>query len=146
MKDILCPVSPERFSDNIPRLIGLFVVVLLISYVITHMWFIPAFLLLDFYMRGFGKSKYSLLLKLALTANNQLRLKGELIDKAPKIFAARLGFVFTFLILALHLFGFTLVSNSLAIVLVVFAALECVANFCVGCVVFTYFVKPYVRG
>ncbi len=146
MKNILCPVSSERFNENIPRLIGLFVVILLIAYVILSIWLIPAFLLLDFYFRGFGKGKYSLLLKLAAVLNNKLLLKGQLIDKAPKIFAARLGFVFTFLIVALHLLGLNLISNSLAITLIVFAGLECVANFCVGCLVFTWFVKPYVRG
>ena len=146
MKNVICPLSSERFNENLPRLIGLFVVILLIAYVILNIWLIPAFLIVDFYIRGFGKGKYSLLFKLAVALNNKLPLKGQLIDKAPKIFAARLGFVFTFLIVTLHLLGMPMLSNSLAIALIVFAGLECVANFCVGCLVFTWFVKPYVRG
>ncbi len=145
MKNILCPVSSERFNENIPRLIGLFVVILLIAYVILNIWLIPAFLLFDFYLRGFGKGKYSLLLKLAVALNSKFHFKGKLIDKAPKMFAARLGFVFTFLIVAFQLLGFALLSNSIAFALIVFAGLECVANFCVGCLVFTWFVKPSMQ-
>ncbi len=146
MKNITCPLSFERISENLPRLIGSFVVILLITYAISNIIFIPLFLSVDFYFRGFNKNKYSLLAKLAKAVNNKLPNKGKLIDKAPKMFAARLGFVFTTLILVGDLLGFTFAANSLAIILIAFASLECVFNFCVGCVVFTWFVKPHLQS
>ena len=146
MKNITCPISSERISDNLPRLIGSFVVILLFMYVIYNLIFIPLLLSIDFYFRGFNKNKYSLLAKLSKAVNNKLPNKGKLIDKAPKMFAARLGFVFTILTLVGDLLGLTFAANRLALILIIFASLECVFNFCVGCVVFTWFVKPHLQS
>ncbi|WP_430932847.1 DUF4395 domain-containing protein [Saccharicrinis sp. 156] len=145
MKNIVCPLSTERIDENIPRVIGFFVVILSILYVISGLWVIPTLLVVDFYVRAFGNGKYSLLAGIARVVNTSYLNNGRKTDKAPKVFAARLGLVFTVLILVLNLAGFQMVSNSLAILLIVFATLECVANFCVGCIVFSWFVKPYTR-
>jgi len=67
------------------------------------------------------------------------------IDKAPKIFAARIGFVFSIGMLALTLLGLSTVAFSVASVLIVFAFLECGLNFCAGCWVYTYIVIPLYR-
>lgn len=145
MKNIVCPVSSERIDENIPRIIGIFVVVILIAYIINGILALPIFLVIDFYLRGFTKGKYSLLSLLAKNINKGLPNKGEvkLINKAPKMFAARLGLVFSFLIVSLHFIGWPSISYYLSATLIAFAALEGIVNFCVGCVVFTWFVKPY---
>jgi hypothetical protein len=67
------------------------------------------------------------------------------IDKAPKIFAARVGFLFSMLMLVLTLSGVTIAAISTASVLVLFAFLECGLNFCAGCWVYTYIVLPVYR-
>jgi len=146
MKNIVCPLSTERFNENVPRVIGLFVVILSIIYVITVFWFIPLFLMFDFYFRGFNNGKNSLLGKFARFLVERLPNSGKLIDKAPKIFAARLGFVFTALIVLFEVLNWQVIAHTTTILLVFFALLECAFNFCVGCIVFTWFVKPNTQG
>ncbi len=142
MKNLVCPLSSERISDLIPRISGSIVVFLLFLYVLTNNILIPAFLLVDFFLRGFTKGEYSPVAKLSRFISANIRKKGKLIDKAPKIFAARLGFIFTFLIFIFQLTGLSIVSETLSYALILFAGLECVANFCVGCWIFTLFVLP----
>jgi hypothetical protein len=67
------------------------------------------------------------------------------IDKAPKVFAARIGFVFSMLTLAGMLLGLEVLATISASTLVLFAFLECGLNFCMGCWVYTYVVFPLVR-
>ncbi|WP_075590384.1 DUF4395 domain-containing protein [Labilibacter marinus] len=143
MKSIVCPISPDKIDENIPRIVGGLVVFILLLYVLTSWVVLPSFLVVDFYLRGFSKGKYSLLALTAQRISKLLPVKGKKINKAPKLFAARLGFVFTITIALLSLFGAPIVSNYLAAMLIVFASLESLANFCVGCIVFTFFVKPY---
>ncbi len=143
MKHIVCPLSSERFPDQISRVNALLVIVLLSLYVITQSWMIPAFLVFDYYSRGFLNSKYSLLAKLSVKTSKWLSLKGNMIDKAPKIFAARLGFTFTIAILFANLLGYTGISIGISSMLILFAGLECVLNFCLGCWVYTLLVQPF---
>ena len=146
MKNIVCPISTERISEHTPRITALFVIILLLLYVITQHWIIPTFLVIDFYTRGFGNGKHSALGILASRITEMLPNKGKAIPKAPKIFAARLGFVFTSAIVALHFIGLGSITTSISFMLILFAALECVANFCVGCWAYTLFVQPFYRN
>ena len=70
-----------------------------------------------------------------------LKARSIRIDKAPKIFAARVGFLFA---LASALLFFISLSASLvvALTLMCFALLESVFNLCVGCLVYTFIVFP----
>ncbi|TLX77812.1 DUF4395 domain-containing protein [Labilibacter sediminis] len=146
MKNIVCPISTERISEHIPRITALFVIILLLLYVITQSWIIPAFLVIDFYTRGFGKAKFSALGILSSKVGDILPNKGKAIPKAPKVFAARLGFIFTSTIVALHIAQFASASALISFALILFAGLECIANFCVGCWVYTLFVQPFYRN
>jgi hypothetical protein len=143
MKNIACPISTERISDQIPRVNALLAILLLILYVIIESWVIPAFLVFDFFARGYLNGKWSLLAKASVRISDWLPSKGKQIDKAPKIFAARLGFAFTVSILAAQILEFTLFANAISGMLILFAGLECVFNFCLGCWVYTLFVQPF---
>lgn len=143
MKNIVCPYSPDRVSENTPRIIALFAVILLVIYVYTNWIIIPAFLLFDFFVRGFLESEKSILLKIAKVINSKFLKKGKMIDKAPKLFAARLGILFSLMILVADVIGLSGLSVGLSIVLILFASLEGVMNFCVGCWVYSFFVLPF---
>ena len=52
-----------------------------------------AFVAADFFIRGFTKMKFSPLSFVAYWITQVLNLPARPIDKAPKIFAARMGFV-----------------------------------------------------
>nr|WP_319399667.1 DUF4395 domain-containing protein [uncultured Carboxylicivirga sp.] len=146
MKSLVCPVSPERILEAQPRISALMVVGLLLTFLVTKLWVIPAFLFVDFLLRGFTSGKYSLIGSLSKKLALKYYSNTPRIDKAPKVFAARLGMIFSFAVLVLSLVGAGVVANSLAFVLIVFASVECFLNFCVGCYVYTLFIIPLSKS
>lgn len=82
---------------------------------------------------------------MAFNLSRVIRLKKNPIDKAPKLFAARIGFLFSIAISVLVYFEFAIASELLAGTLFLFAFLECGVNFCAGCWVYTYVVVPFVK-
>jgi hypothetical protein len=143
IKNIVCPVSKEKIQENQPRIVATFVALLLLSYILTGFFPILLFLCYDFFMRGFNKGKYSLILFLSKLIAGKYFSFGKLIDKAPKMFAARLGGVMSLLIVVLHVAHFMTGASLVAGVVVVLSASECVLNICVGCYVYSWFVLPF---
>jgi hypothetical protein len=142
---MICPVSKERVDENRVRATALGVVITMGLFLMTGLWIFPAFLMIDFYIRAFTGYPVS---PLSWLGSNFIRLLGTtpvLIDKAPKIFAARIGFLFSLLTLAGTWLGLDLFAFISASTLVLFAFLECGLNFCMGCWVYTYLVYPLVR-
>ena len=141
----MCPVSTERVDENIVRFTALWVVLLSGITVLSPNLYIPLYLSLDFYLRAFTKAQYSPLSWISMRIVRALKLKPHLIDKAPKMFAARIGLSLTVLMLISALMGFDIPLISFGSVLMFFAFLECGVNFCAGCWVYTYIVLPLYK-
>jgi hypothetical protein len=142
MKNIVCPISAERVPEHLPRITALFVISLLSIYLITGSLLILLFLIFDFIARGSGYTRFSLLNAGANALSRILDIESELIDKAPKLFAARLGTIMMALALLFQFLGIPNAASVIAIMVGVFATLECVFNFCVGCYVYSLVVFP----
>jgi hypothetical protein len=142
MKNIVCPISKERIPEHLPRLNALFVISLLSLYVFNGFVPLLIFLFFDFIARGAGLAKYSLIHHLSIAVSNGFSLKSKSIDKAPKLFAARLGAVMIGVAAILALLNFQIAASVIALAVAVFATLECVLNFCVGCYFYSLFVLP----
>jgi hypothetical protein len=145
MKNIICPVSSEKANENVVRITAFWVIMLTGLFIIFPNPYIPLYLAIDFYIRAFTKSRYSPLSWISAGIARSLRLSPRWIDKAPKIFAARVGFLFAVMISAFTLSGVSVAATSSASVLVLFAFLECGLNFCAGCWVYTYIVLPVYK-
>ncbi|MGE5432784.1 MAG: DUF4395 domain-containing protein [Syntrophomonadaceae bacterium] len=145
MRSVICPMSPERVNENAVRVTGFLTAVFLSLYLFSENIYIILFLMLDFFIRTFTPLKYSPLSGLASSLTRLLRLPVIKIPKAPKIFAARLGFVFTLVIALLHYSGMSVSSAVLSLVLIVFALLEAALNICIGCQVYTYLILPFYK-
>jgi len=144
-KQMICPVSKERVDENRVRATALGVVITMGFFLMTGLWIFPAFLLVDFFIRAYTAYPFS---PLSWLGSGLVRLLGTSpvpIDKAPKIFAARIGFVFALLTLVGALLHLELFSFITASTLVLFAFLECGLNFCMGCWVYTFVVYPLMR-
>ena len=144
-RQMICPVSPDRVDENRVRATALGVVITMGAFFMTGYEIIPAFLAVDFYIRAFTKLKYSPLSWLANLLVVAIGTKPILIPKAPKVFAARIGLLLTFLTTLAAMLGMSLFAIILGTTLVGFAFLECGLNFCAGCWVYTYVVYPLVR-
>ena len=134
-----CPVDFISVNENKVRLTALSVFLLSIFYTVTSYWIIVAFLLVDFSLRGFNFGKYSLLNKLSDLEVKIFSISNKPTDLAPKRFAAKIGLVFNAAILILNVAGQIVVSKYLAGVIIAFACLESVLNFCAGCYVYTFY-------
>ncbi|MDF1573804.1 MAG: DUF4395 domain-containing protein [Bacteroidales bacterium] len=142
---LVCPVSSERVDENRVRVNALGVVLIMGGFFITGMYVFPAFLVLDFFIRAFTKLAYSPLGYLAHIFVKVIGTQPVIIDKAPKVFAARIGFVFALITSLGALLGLPLLAFISGSVLVLFAFLECGLNFCMGCWLYTFVVYPMVR-
>ena len=142
MKQLICPVSNERINERLTRLNAFFTIMLVASGFIFNSVIFLIVLLTDFFIRAFTRSKLSPVNFLSSSLLSLLNLSKKPIDKAPKIFAARLGFLMTLAIAILSLMQFYSASLIVAGILVFFAMLEFTLGICVGCYIYTYFILP----
>lgn len=145
MKQLVCPVSEERISEQVTRLNAFFGIILVIAGFVFNTVFFFVFLLADFYIRAFTKAKFSPISYLSHSMVNALNLNKKSIDKAPKIFAARIGFLMTLAIALLFVFQINTAALVVAGILVFFAALEFALAICMGCIIYTYIILPFYK-
>jgi len=145
LNQLICPASPERVDENQVRITALFVVVMMGMFFISGSPIFPTLLAVDFFIRAFTGLNHSPLSYLASLIIKVIGTQTVLIDKAPKVFAARIGFVFTLVTALGALLHWPLLAYISGSVLVLFAFLECGLNFCMGCWVYTFVVYPLFR-
>ena len=136
-----CPVDFVKINESRPRLIAALVILLSFAFCLTHWRILMLFLSMDFFLRAFKIGKYSVLGNIAKFAVQRFHINGKPVDEAPKRFAAKLGFVFTIIILSLSVTGFAIAATVATYLLILFAILESVFSFCVGCKVYTIGIK-----
>ncbi|MFZ4544434.1 MAG: DUF4395 domain-containing protein [Saprospiraceae bacterium] len=137
--NIICPVSSERISENIVRKVAFQILALAIIYILLPNPFIPIFLAFDFYIRSFTTAELSLTARIAKWWNNKTKpTDPRLTDRAPKRFAAGIGFAFSVLIGISLLVGFEKTSLILAGILLFCAGMESFLGICVGCHFYTF--------
>jgi len=145
LTQLICPVSPERVDENRVRATALLVVFTMGAYFVTGSALFPALMVADFFIRAFTRLKYSPLSFVAYHFVQVIGTQAVLIDKAPKVFAARIGLILTSITTLGALLHFPLLAYISGSVLVLFAFLECGLNFCMGCWLYTYVVYPLAR-
>ncbi len=139
--NIECPVDFVSINENKIRLTAGIVFILTLIYLFTGLWIIPAFLLIDFFVRGFNFVSYSLLGIASDKLVAAFSIKQKPTDRAPKRFAAKTGFLFSAAILVFFAFDLKNIALILAIVLATFALLESAFGFCAGCHVYSFYTK-----
>jgi len=145
LSQLICPVSPERIDENQVRVTALLVVFTMGMFFISGSVLFPFVLALDFFLRAFTGLSYSPLSYLAHLFVKMMGTRPVQIDKAPKIFAARVGFLLTSVTAIGALLHWALLAYISGSVLIFFAFLECGLNFCMGCWIYTFVVFPVFR-
>ena len=145
MKQIVCPISKDKVNEQVVRLNAIIGVLLVIAGFAFDSAFYMLFLMSDFFIRAFTPARFSPVSFVSHWITNTMRLGDKQIDKAPKIFAARLGFL---LLLVLNILVLTGAQTSAMIVggiFVLFAMLEFALAICIGCIIYTYLVLPFYK-
>ncbi len=145
MKNLVCPISDQRVNEQVTRLNAFFTITSVILAFVFNSVLLIIFIMADFFIRAFTEIKFSPISFVSHYLSNALNLPVKLIDKAPKVFAARLGFLMTLVIAALFSLKLTIASVIVASILVFFASLEFFFAICVGCLIYTYLVLPFYK-
>lgn len=141
MPELECPVDFVTINENKARFVALLVFLLSVIFLLVGNWFIPLFLSIDFYLRGFNGGRYSLLFGVADVAEKKIPLPNKPTDRGPKKFAAQMGFVMSLLLFIFSITGLYPAAFIVGAMLVLFSFLEWALGFCAGCYVYTYLVK-----
>lgn len=141
MKTLICPMSTLRIDRNVVRITGFMMATMIALYAFTGLIYFVIAITIDYFIRAFTPLQYSPFSWLACQVGRLFKLPEEPIDKAPKIFAARVGFLFALATVVLYYIDPTS-SLIVGLLLMSFASLESIFDFCVGCVVYTYVVLP----
>lgn len=142
--DLVCPISADRVNERVVRGTALIMAALAMAYLATGARWIPLLMAVDFGIRGFWRRERSVAARVAGAIVARRGRPPVMIDFAPKLFAARVGFLFTVAITVTH--GLVpIAAQMLAGILILFALLEGIGNICVGCLVYSLLVVPIVR-
>jgi len=137
----LCPISDKKINERVARLNGFFVLLLVSSFIVFPNLFVVGFMIIDFYLRANDLAKYSPVALLSRNIFKLLPLAVHPINAGPKIFAARIGLVFSVSIFVTYLAGFETASLVIAGVLGLCSFLESVFGFCVACEIYPFVYK-----
>ncbi len=144
MKNLICPISAAKVDRTVVRLTGFITALFIALFIFTDHIFFIAVITIDFFIRAFTPLNYSYISWSACQIARLLHLQKYQIDKAPKIFAARIGFLFAAVTFILYYLN-SAAAVIIAAVLMAFALIESLLNFCFGCAVYTYIVLPIYK-
>jgi len=135
---IQCPVDFITINENQARLTAFQTLLWVIVWALTGFVVIPAYLAIDFLLRAANLGKFSGLNIISGFLIRRLSIPNRPVDRAPKRFAALVGFLFLTTILVLSLLRLHVAAIVVAAILLIFASLEAFARFCAGCYVYTF--------
>ena len=144
MKSLICPISNQKIDRHVVRLTGFMMATMIGLYLLTGNVLFIAIISVDYFIRAFTSLPASPFSWTAVQFVRGLGLKPKLIDKEPKIFAARVGWLFALTATILYFFV-PAASVVVALILMSFALLESLLDFCMGCFVYTVAVLPVFR-
>ncbi len=145
MKQIVCPISKDKVNEQVVRLNAIIGVLLVVAGFAFDSVFYMLFLMSDFFIRAFTPARFSPISFVSHWITNTMRLGDKQIDKAPKIFAARLGFLLLLVLNILFLTGAQAPAMIVGGIFVLFAMLEFALAICIGCIIYTYLVLPFYK-
>lgn len=137
----VCPIDGNKVNKPAVRIVAAWVVLISVAGIATQSFIPFVFLMYDFFVRGFLNRNGSLLRWLAINIVNVLDIQPQLIDNAPKRFAAKIGFIFSAILVVLALLNIWIPFFIVGGILVSCAILESVFSYCVGCEVFALLVR-----
>ena len=133
---------PSIVDDVTVRLVAGVVLVLGVTALAAHQWWLYAVLAVDFVLRsGWGPGASPIARLVQTVIRPRVPAAPRYTAGPPKRFAAAIGAVLTVAATALWLAGTTLPVVVIGVVMVVFPALESLAGICVGCFGFGWLMR-----
>ncbi len=145
LTNLVCPVSAERVDSNVSRLTVFINAALMIAFLFTLQPILLYIVTIDYGIRAAGYNQYSPLCFLSSAITKLIGNKPKMVDKAPKMFASRLGFICAALGVVFISMDIQMASIGIIGFFIVLALADSVFNFCVGCLIYNYLVFPFFK-
>lgn len=133
-----CPVSLKKVNERVARLNATLTTLIILLFLFTSNIFLIGFLIVDFFIRAIDRPVYS---PMAITSKGLAKtfsLDPQMINAGPKIFAARIGLIFSVAVAVMTLVGFPEAALITVSVLGLFSLLEAAFGFCVACRIYPF--------
>ncbi|MFH1505242.1 MAG: DUF4395 domain-containing protein [Candidatus Omnitrophota bacterium] len=135
-----CPISNKTINGKAARINAIITAIFIACSLIPPYRWIIILLAIDFFIRGFLNNSYSLFTILSQKITNILKMKQNIINAGPKIFAAKIGFALSLIIPIFYALNLSLLAIIFSIIFMLCAILEALFAFCIGCKIY-----PLVR-
>jgi len=131
-----------KVDENVARLNAAMVVVMSVLFVFTtSLNYSLVILVFDFFVKVFAHPRYAPTSYFSRYILHSFNVKPKPIFAPPKIFASKVGLVFSLSTFILYLVGFETASYVVCMILAIFALLEASIKFCMGCWLYSYLNK-----
>ncbi|MDO9255198.1 MAG: DUF4395 domain-containing protein [Bacteroidales bacterium] len=141
----ICPIEGTLINEPTVRVVAGLVAITATAGVYFQSPVVFLFLAFDFYVRGFDKKEWSLFRYFGIKTVSFIDIKEKLIDAGGKKFASKVGFILSSVIAVAAFLQLPIVIYSLGGILVLFATLEAVLAYCVGCKIYTLYNKFFLK-
>lgn len=129
----MCPVSFVKVNENAVRITAAQAVLAIFLFLFSPLKWVILIVAADFFVRGFGQPKYSPFAKVSKKILELVKVKPVMTDAAPKIFAARIGFLFSCLLTACWILDLSFAALIIGLMFAACAFLEAAFRFCIAC-------------
>ncbi|MCI5157780.1 MAG: DUF4395 domain-containing protein [Candidatus Electrothrix sp. AUS1_2] len=131
--NLMCPVSFKQINENAVRINAALAFLFILLFLLTPWKWIILIVGADFFIRGFLNPQYSLFANISRNILTVLKVKPVMVDACPKIFAAKIGFLFCCLLTVSWTFALERTALIAGAIFMTCAALEALFRFCVAC-------------
>ena len=142
----MCPISFKQVNEKAVQINATLVVFSIIIFLFTPYKWIIYILAIDFFIRGFLNSSYSFYSTISKSILRIFKIKPLMVNAGPKIFAAKIGFIFCCIIAISYLFNFQRIGLIISSILMLFAALEAIFKFCLACKLYPFIYKMKITS
>jgi hypothetical protein len=136
-----CPISIKQVNERAAQVNAALSVFSMLLFLLTSQKWILIVLCLDFFIRGFLDPSYSPYGAVSKAILRIAKAKPVVVNVGPKIFAAKIGFIFCCVTGIGYLTHFYRISLIAGAMLAFFAALEAIFRFCVACKIYPFICK-----
>lgn len=139
-----CAIINLQVNENAARMNAFLVALAVTAFLLFRDMWIVLILAVDFFIRGFLKPSYSPLAMLSKAILKTIHARNKMVNAAPKMFAAKIGFILCIAIMTFGLSGVHSAALITGMVIIFFAALESLWGYCVGCKMHTILYKTFI--
>jgi len=134
--NLMCPVSFKQINENAVRINAALAFLFILLFLLSPWKWIILIVGGDFFIRGFFNPQYSLFANISKNVLALLKVKPVMVDACPKIFAAKIGFLFCCLLTVSWIFALERTALIAGALFMTCAALEALFRFCVACQIY----------